>query len=73
MSNPAVMFGWSLLPSMVGRSSFLGLRARIECLQTFRVLRIWGVGLLISSSENSVNPKFSVVEFTFYDVGERSA
>jgi hypothetical protein len=58
---------------MVGRSSFLGLRARIECLQTFRVLRIWGVGLLISSSENAVNRKFNVVELTFYDVGERSA
>jgi hypothetical protein len=47
----------------VGRSSFLGVRARIECLQTFRVLRIWGVGLLISSSENSVPAKFA--EFLF--------
>jgi hypothetical protein len=29
MSTPAVTFGCSLLPSMVGRSSFLGVRARM--------------------------------------------
>jgi hypothetical protein len=32
-------------------------------LQTQRVLRTWGVGLLISSSENSVTAKFA--EFPF--------
>src|SRR5918997_2104492 len=36
MSNPAVIFGSLLLPSMVGRSSFLGVRARIVHLQTIR-------------------------------------
>jgi hypothetical protein len=53
MSNPAVTFGCCLLASMVGRSSFHNgpLRAR-QPLQILRVLRIWGVGLLISSSEN---------------------
>src|SRR5215208_3147458 len=51
---------WMLFATIhVGRSSFLGVRARIECLQTFRVLRIWGVGLLISSSENAVNTEFT--------------
>jgi hypothetical protein len=40
MSNPAVTFGCTLLPSMVGRSSFpLGIRARRTHLQTLRVLR----------------------------------
>src|SRR5215218_9843237 len=39
-SRPAVIFGCPLLPSSMGRSSFLGLhRARIQCLQTQRVLR----------------------------------
>jgi hypothetical protein len=33
-------------------------------LQTQRVLRIWGVGLLISSSEHSVKAKFA--ELTVY-------
>src|SRR5215207_9199390 len=60
MSNPAVTFGCCLLPSMVGRSSFpLGLRARRTVADPQRVLRIWGVGLLISSSENSVMAKFA--------------
>src|SRR5215213_7507234 len=59
MSNPAVTFGCCLLASMVGRSSFHNgpLRAR-QPLQILRVLRIWGVGLLISSSENDQNANF---------------
>jgi hypothetical protein len=32
-----------------------------------RVLRTWGVGLLIPSSENSVNAKFA--EFAFWHLG----
>jgi hypothetical protein len=33
----------------MGRSSFhIGLKEPVEHLQTLRVLRIWGVGLLIS-------------------------
>jgi hypothetical protein len=42
--------------------SILGILEPVERLQTQRVLRIWGVGLLISSSENCVNSKFA--EFT---------
>src|SRR5215210_7393241 len=39
-SNPAVIFGRPLLPSMVGRSSFhIGPLEPVEHLQTFRVLR----------------------------------
>jgi hypothetical protein len=49
MSSPAVIFGRPLLPSLMGRSSFLGVRARIV-LADPRVVRIWGVGLLIPSS-----------------------
>src|SRR5215213_4269138 len=65
MSNPAVTFGCCLLASMVGRSSFHNgpLRAR-QPLQILRVLRIWGVGLLISSSENSVKAKFAFWGFS---------
>jgi hypothetical protein len=65
MSNPAVISGCSLLPSIVGRSSSLGLRAR----QTFADLKgtAQGVGLLISSSENAVHAKFA--EFIFCEVG----
>jgi hypothetical protein len=33
-------------------------------LQTFRVLRTWGVGLLISSSENPQNANFAITEFS---------
>src|SRR5215218_10788946 len=52
-SNPAVIFSCALLPSMVGRSSFpYWALEPVEYLQTLRVLRIWGVGLLISSSES---------------------
>ena len=48
MSNPAVTFGCCLLPSMEGRSSFpLGIRARRTVADPLRVLRTWGVGLLI--------------------------
>jgi len=50
-SNPAVIFDRSLLTSMVGRSSFLGVRARMA-FADHKVLRM-GVGLLIPSSENS--------------------
>jgi hypothetical protein len=65
MSNPAVMFGSSLLPSVMGRSSFhLGLqqgRARISIADPLRVLRTWGVGLLISSSESPQKAKFAEI------------
>jgi hypothetical protein len=68
MSSPAVMCGCSLLPSMVGRSSFHSgpKRARLTVADQ-RVLRTWGVGLLISSSENSVKAKFA--EFIFPALG----
>jgi hypothetical protein len=51
MSTPAVTFGCSLLPSMVGRSSFLGVRARMAFADPQGTAQ--GVGLLISSSENA--------------------
>ncbi len=44
---------------MVGRSSFhSGPLEPVEHLQTQRVLRTWGVGLLISSSENPTSGQF---------------
>ena len=47
MSNPVVVFGCPLLPSMVGRSSFrLGVRARIAFADP-KGSAYLGVGLLI--------------------------
>jgi hypothetical protein len=48
-------FGWSLLPSIVGRSSYVDVRA---C-RTFAEPKgsAQGVGLLISSCKNSVMAK----------------
>jgi hypothetical protein len=63
MSNPAVIRGCCLLLSMVGRSSFRsGVRARIAFADPLRVLRIWGVGLLIPSSQNPQNANFALTE-----------
>ena len=43
MSNPAVTFGCTLLPSIKGRSSFpLGIRARRTFADPQRVLRMGG-------------------------------
>jgi hypothetical protein len=44
---------------MVGRSSFhIGPLEPVEHLQTLKGYCVWGVGLLIPSSENSVTAKF---------------
>src|SRR5215217_3563527 len=53
MSNPAVTFGCPLLPSMVGRSSFhCGPKSPSKICRP-QGYYVWGVGLLISSSENA--------------------
>jgi hypothetical protein len=68
MSSQAVIFGWSLLASLMGRSSFrLGLQqgtARIAFADPLRVLRTWGVGLLISSSQARSSPKLACCNFS---------
>jgi hypothetical protein len=50
VQSPAVIRGWLLLPSSMGRSSFLGVRARMAFADPKGTAQ--GVGLLISSSEN---------------------
>jgi hypothetical protein len=45
---------------MVGRSSFhIGPLEPVEHLQTLKGYCVWGVGLLIPSSENAVTAKFA--------------
>src|SRR5215208_252385 len=66
MSNPAVTFGCPLLPSTVADPpSILGLRARRRFADPKGTAQL-GVGLLISSSENSIMAKFA--EFFEYEL-----